>query len=127
MTKDEWEALCDGCGLCCKLGHEQLADGRDVACPNLDTETNRCKTYTTRFSVDNAVCLPVTPQNVEELWRKKILPDSCGYVRHMAGFPPMKKPPEAELVAFELAPRGFRRRYKRALRKWQERQLPRPR
>lgn len=127
MTEEEWEALCDGCGLCCKLGHEKLANGCEVACPNLDTETNRCKTYTTRFSVDNALCLPVRPNNVERLHKEGILPDTCGYVRHLAGYPPMKKPPEAELVPFELAPRGFRRRYERALRKYKERQVRRPR
>lgn len=127
MTEQEWEDLCDGCGLCCRLP-EPLPDGQFVACPGLDTTCNQCKFYTTRLSEPSVACLKVTPSNVKELYTMGVLPPTCGYVRHVyKGWPKLENPPEAKLVAFELAPRGYRRRYQKALRKWNDQRMRLPR
>jgi uncharacterized cysteine cluster protein YcgN (CxxCxxCC family) len=92
MTK-AWEDLCDGCGKCC-----QIKPG--IACPALG-EDNRCTDYKDRHV--NWICLPVEPNNVERLHKNGILPDSCAYVRHMRGKPPLPRPVEKiKLIPFNL-------------------------
>ncbi|MGH1479569.1 MAG: YcgN family cysteine cluster protein [Geminicoccales bacterium] len=79
MTAEEWESLCDGCGLCCQIRLEDEDTGEialsDVACRFLDLCTHRCKDYPNRQQ--NVVdCAKVTPDNVHDLtW----LPHTCGY------------------------------------------------
>lgn len=87
LHREEWEALCDGCGKCClhKLEDEdtgQIAE-TNVACRLLDTSTARCRDYRHRraFVPD---CLQLTPRLVESVpW----LPDSCAYRRRAEGLP----------------------------------------
>jgi len=47
MTAEEWESLCDGCGLCCQIRLEDEDSGEialsDVACRFLDLCTHQCK------------------------------------------------------------------------------------
>lgn len=81
LTNPEWEALCDGCGLCCLV---KLQDEDDdvvvytkVACQLLDTQTAQCSDYANRmkFVPD---CLQLTPELVPQLnW----LPKTCAYKR----------------------------------------------
>ena len=53
LTTAEWEALCDGCGLCCliKLEDEELQEVAytKVACKLLDCKTARCSNYEQRL------------------------------------------------------------------------------
>lgn len=79
MTTQEWESLCDGCGLCCQIRVEDADSGAmalsNVACKYLCLETHRCTSYPTRQKKVKD-CIKVTPQNVRELtW----LPVTCGY------------------------------------------------
>ncbi len=87
LTRDEWEALCDGCGRCClhKLEDEDTGEivHTNVACRLLDTATARCKDYRHRkaFVPD---CLRLTIRNVHDVaW----LPASCAYRLRAAGEP----------------------------------------
>ena len=52
MTRQEWEALCDGCGKCCLNKIEDADTGEialtRVACRMLDDSTCRCSNYRDR-------------------------------------------------------------------------------
>lgn len=79
MNQDQWEDLCDGCGLCCLHKLEDEDNGRvyytQVACRLLDLNTCRCTDYENRLA-QIPDCLTLNPDNVRELdW----LPDSCSY------------------------------------------------
>ena len=81
LTREEWEALCDGCGRCClhKLEDEDTGEiaETNVACKLLDTGTATCKDYRHRkaFVPD---CLRLTPRLVRQVpW----LPKTCAYRR----------------------------------------------
>jgi uncharacterized cysteine cluster protein YcgN (CxxCxxCC family) len=87
LTRDEWEALCDGCGRCClhKLEDEDTGEivHTNVACRLLDTRTARCKDYRHRkaFVPD---CLRLTMRNVHDVnW----LPLTCAYKLRAQGLP----------------------------------------
>jgi uncharacterized cysteine cluster protein YcgN (CxxCxxCC family) len=87
MTDDEWESLCDGCGLCCQIRVEDEDTGEialsNVACRLLCLDTHRCGDYANRKS-KVPDCARVTPGNVAELdW----LPHTCGYRLAAAGQP----------------------------------------
>ncbi len=79
MTREEWEALCDGCGVCCleKLEDEDTGEifYTNVACDYLDNNTCKCFIYNERY--DKAPeCFDLTPENIDEvLW----LPETCAY------------------------------------------------
>lgn len=82
MSRDEWEALCDGCGKCClnKLEDEETGEVAltRVACRLLDDTTCRCAHYETRhqFVPD---CIVLTPKNLPDnlYW----MPQTCAYKR----------------------------------------------
>ncbi|WP_018000366.1 YcgN family cysteine cluster protein [Paracoccus sp. N5] len=88
LARDEWEALCDGCGKCClnKIEFEdtgELAFTR-VACRLLDGETCQCSSYPNRhdFVPD---CVVLTPKKLREIawW----LPATCAYRLRAEGKP----------------------------------------
>ena len=81
LNPAEWEALCDGCGLCClvKLEDEDTAEVvyTKVACKLLDCKTARCSDYAHRQE-HVADCLQLTPERLQTItW----LPPSCAYRR----------------------------------------------
>ena len=79
MTGEEWESLCDGCGLCCL---QKLEDEDDnsvyytrIACKLLDLKTCQCTDYPNRrASVPD--CIQLTPGQADQF---KWLPPTCGY------------------------------------------------
>ncbi len=79
MTQQQWESLCDGCGLCClnKLEDEDTGEVHytRAACKYLDIGACRCKDYENR--TDNvADCVDLTPSRMRRLhW----LPETCAY------------------------------------------------
>ncbi len=87
LTRDEWEALCDGCGRCCmhKLEDEDTGEIHEtnVACKLLDPETARCTNYRHRkaFVPD---CLRLTPELVKKV---RWLPATCAYRLRADGDP----------------------------------------
>jgi len=79
MSQQEWESLCDGCGLCCltKLQDDDTEEivYTSVVCPYSDLETGQCKDYANR-SVNVPTCVQLTKERVSEFdW----LPDTCAY------------------------------------------------
>jgi len=87
LSREEWEALCDGCGRCCLHKIEDADTGEiedtNVACKLLDTQTARCRDYRNRkaFVPD---CLRLTLRIVGTVsW----LPESCAYRRRAADEP----------------------------------------
>lgn len=79
MSRDEWEALCDGCARCCmvKLEDEDTSDIHltRLSCSMLEVKTCRCSNYQNRFSL-MPDCIDITLEKVREI---KWLPSTCGY------------------------------------------------
>ena len=80
MTPQEWESLCDGCGLCCV--HKGIDDDTDellftrVACHLLDPKTCRCSDYPNRtIRVPGCVVVAAGDPVLD------VLPPSCAYRR----------------------------------------------
>jgi uncharacterized protein len=81
LSPSEWEALCDGCGLCCL---NRLQDEEDdeapilltrVACECYDISRGCCSDYERRHERVEG-CVKLTPQRVGEFeW----LPATCAY------------------------------------------------
>jgi uncharacterized cysteine cluster protein YcgN (CxxCxxCC family) len=81
MTAQEWESLCDGCGLCCLVRYEDEATGEviptRVACRLFDDRLCACRDYANR-KAKVPDCIKLTPWNIEALeW----MPRSCAYRR----------------------------------------------
>lgn len=79
MSDQEWEALCDGCGLCCLNKLEDWDTGdvvfTSVACKLLDGTSCRCKDYENRKATVPD-CIRLTVDMVDEIhW----LPPTCAY------------------------------------------------
>jgi uncharacterized cysteine cluster protein YcgN (CxxCxxCC family) len=80
MNAKEWEALCDGCGLCCLNKLEDEDTGAiaftSIACRLLDGDTCRCAQYDIRKQFVPE-CVVLTPQNIDEIayW----MPATCAY------------------------------------------------
>jgi hypothetical protein len=79
MTREQWESLCDGCGLCCLVKLEDADTGEthytDVACHLLDLDACRCTRYGERRRLVPD-CVELTPDAIETLqW----MPASCAY------------------------------------------------
>ena len=79
LDRDEWEALCDGCGKCClhKLEDEETGElhPTNVACRLLDRRTGRCGDYKHR-TAHVPDCVRLTIGN---LWGIDWLPSTCAY------------------------------------------------
>jgi uncharacterized cysteine cluster protein YcgN (CxxCxxCC family) len=94
MTRDEWESLCDGCGICCLEKVEDEETGEitltSVSCEFLDTVNCRCLIYEHRLHL-NPDCVELSVDNLKYLeW----LPDTCAYKslfqgRKLAGWHPL--------------------------------------
>ncbi len=87
MTLEEWEALCDGCGICClyKVEDENTGEVKltNVACRFLDLEQVRCELYNSRLQA-MPTCIQLTPSKVKKLhW----LPETCAYRLIIEGKP----------------------------------------
>lgn len=81
LSSDEWESLCDGCGLCCLVKIEDEESGEvfntSVSCKQLDIENCCCCDYENRL-LEVAMCTQLTLENLPELnW----LPETCAYKR----------------------------------------------
>ena len=79
LARDEWEALCDGCGQCCLHKCEDEDTGviypTNVACRLLDIPTARCSDYKHR-KAQVPDCLKLNPQLAASVaW----LPATCAY------------------------------------------------
>ncbi|WP_323841199.1 MULTISPECIES: YcgN family cysteine cluster protein [unclassified Moraxella] len=82
LNDDEWEALCDGCGVCCLVKFLDDDDPKfttytDVACQLLDCTTGHCSDYANRkqYVPD---CIRLTADMVADMmW----LPRHCAYKR----------------------------------------------
>ncbi|UNU74287.1 YcgN family cysteine cluster protein [Moraxella nasovis] len=86
MTHREWEALCDGCGVCCLVkfldeDDVHFTEYTDVACQLLDCQSGLCSNYEHR---QNYVpdCIRLTPDMLPDMmW----LPRHCAYKRLYLG------------------------------------------
>ena len=85
MTIEEWESLCDGCGICCLHKIEDIDTNRiyytDVACQLLNIEVCQCLDYSNRSKIVSD-CLQLTPKAIRE---NNWLPNSCAYRRLAEG------------------------------------------
>jgi len=79
LSREEWEALCDGCGKCCLHKLEDAETGEihptNVACKLLDRRSGQCLSYRNRkrFVPD---CVRLTAGKVRTIdW----LPATCAY------------------------------------------------
>ncbi len=79
LSSTEWEALCDGCGLCCLNKMEDIDTGEvyfsRVACRLLDINAACCGNYAQRAD-KIADCLNLREINREDF---RWLPPSCAY------------------------------------------------
>ena len=79
MTKAEWEALCDNCGLCCLHSVQDGKTGKikllAAACRYLDTSPCHCSAYRDRLKVEPG-CERLSP---DKIGRIKKLPYTCAY------------------------------------------------
>ncbi len=87
LSREHWEALCDGCGQCClhKLEDEDTGEIHftNVACRLLDVATARCKDYRNRLA-HVPDCLRLTPGKIAQYeW----LPATCAYRLRADGEP----------------------------------------
>ncbi|MDO4699992.1 MAG: YcgN family cysteine cluster protein [Moraxella sp.] len=101
LTAGEWEALCDGCGVCCLIKYlddddAALTEYTDVACQLLDCATGRCSDYPNRQK-HVADCISLSYEMIADmLW----LPSHCAYKRLYLG---QGLPPWHRLMAGEVA------------------------
>ena len=65
LSRQEWEALCDGCGRCCMIKLEDEDTGEiaytDVACRLFDDKTCQCGNYALRHQLVKG-CVRLTPE-----------------------------------------------------------------
>lgn len=85
LSRAEWEALCDGCGVCClvKFMEDDPKDTEytDVACKLLDCQSGHCRDYANRRA-QVPDCIALTVQMLPQMgW----LPRHCAYKRLFLG------------------------------------------
>lgn len=78
MSKEEWEALCDGCGKCClnKIEIKGKVHFTNAYCRFLDCKSCLCKIYEHRFEVVKD-CRDINLEAVRE--QPRWLPKTCAY------------------------------------------------
>lgn len=87
LNRAEWEALCDGCGVCCLVKFlddgmpDYLVEYTDVACELLNCQTGHCQDYHNR-KTKVPDCIQLT---VNDLPNMMWLPDTCAYKRLYRG------------------------------------------
>ncbi|MDH5737006.1 MAG: YcgN family cysteine cluster protein [Gammaproteobacteria bacterium] len=79
LSQEEWESLCDGCGLCCLIKLEDEENDEvyytRILCRYLDEATSHCHCYADR-SQRVPDCVSLTPEKAREFhW----LPVTCAY------------------------------------------------
>ena len=80
LSEEEWEMLCDCCGLCCLYKVQDQDTGEvfytSVVCPLLDRATAHCTAYAERFK-QMPSCTKISAENLRKIacW----LPKSCAY------------------------------------------------
>lgn len=79
MTRDEWESLCDGCGICCCQKIKDANTGRieliPISCQFLHPVNCRCMIYKDRL-LANPECAELSPDTLKQItW----LPGTCAY------------------------------------------------
>lgn len=79
LNKDEWEALCDGCALCCMHRLQDEDSGHiaqtDVACRYLNFESCSCSDYENRH-INVPDCVPFDVEKAKAFFW---LPETCAY------------------------------------------------
>lgn len=83
LTPEEWEALCDRCGLCCLNRIQDEDDDKiyltRVACRCYDIEAGQCSDYPNRFANVEGCTQLTLERTAEFTW----LPETCAYrLRH---------------------------------------------
>lgn len=87
LTPEQWEQICDGCGLCCLIRLEDEDSGvyhfTNLACRLFDIETCQCRDYVHRLqSVPECIqLLPLDPDKID------LMPPSCAYRLRFEGRP----------------------------------------
>ena len=81
MTRDEWEALCDGCAKCClhRLEDEETRDiyFTNVHCRLLDVKSGQCTDYRNRSTLVSD-CVTLTIDNLDDpYWLPPPAPIGC--------------------------------------------------
>lgn len=80
LNEDEWELLCDNCGLCClyKIQDEDTNEVlyTSVLCQFLNKESHRCLCYPERFQ-KMPTCTKISEETLPQIARW--LPKSCAY------------------------------------------------
>lgn len=87
LNEEEWEALCDGCGQCCRVRFQDTESKRvantTIICQLFDMKTRRCTNYADRHQLVPA-CVHLSVERVEAFsW----LPSTCAYRLRAAGLP----------------------------------------
>jgi uncharacterized protein len=89
---EEWDAICDRCGLCCyqkKYLHHRLVIDLSSPCPYLDESTRQCRVYENRFRV----CLDCRRVTRYHALFSGLMPADCAYVRKYRKFRKLVRPP----------------------------------